>query len=438
MSEYEPPDLMAEPWALPDGIDFEDYIIGTYIGMVDANINVDLIGPALAIEQSTGTWTPVPAETPEVRKKHVARVLWATQLPDYEFERPGKKEEPKRTYAISIAFPVINMANQIAMMLTATFGNISMGGDLKMVDLRFPKSYLKDFKGPKFGIEGVRKRLNIPKRPLLNNMIKPCVYTWNDSFRELFFDAAVGGCDVIKDDELLANQNFNTLEQRVPAYMEEVDKAKEESGEDTLFTVNITDNLENFFENADKAQELGANALMVNYLVMGLPVLRKLSSDPSVKVPILAHMDYAGAMYMSPWHGVSSHLILAKFARLCGADIVVHPAPYGKASVISEKFTRVARNCRFPMANIKPMFPMPSGGITAGMVDKCMKTLGNDIVIGSGGGIHAHPDGPRSGAMAFRQAIDATMENIPLAKYAKDHRELGVAMGLWGAKKTAI
>ncbi|MHA1299627.1 MAG: hypothetical protein ACTSO9_09350 [Candidatus Helarchaeota archaeon] len=50
MSEYEAPDYMAEPWALPDGIDFEDYIIATYIGNVDANINVELIGPALAIE----------------------------------------------------------------------------------------------------------------------------------------------------------------------------------------------------------------------------------------------------------------------------------------------------------------------------------------------------------------------------------------------------
>ncbi|MHA1299626.1 MAG: RuBisCO large subunit C-terminal-like domain-containing protein [Candidatus Helarchaeota archaeon] len=321
-------------------------------------------------------------------------------------------------------------------MLTATFGNISMGGDLKMVDLRFPKSYLKDFGGPKFGIEGVRKLLNVPKRPLLNNMIKPCVYTWADSFKDVFFEAAVGGCDIIKDDELVAAQDFNTLEQRVPAYMEMVDKAKEETGENTLFTVNITDKLDKFLENADKAQELGVNALMVNYLVMGLPALRKLAEDPSVKVPILAHMDFAGAMYMSPWHGVSSHLILGKFARLAGADIVVHPAPYGKASVISEKFSRVAQACRYPMANIKPMFPMPSGGITASMVDKVMKALGNDIVIGSGGGIHAHPDGPRAGATAFRQAIDAVMEGKSLKQYAKDHKELAVSIGLWTGGKT--
>ncbi|GAH28615.1 unnamed protein product, partial [marine sediment metagenome] len=32
--------------------------------------------------------------------------------------------------------------------------------------------------------------------------------------------------------------------------------------------------------------------------------------------------------------------------------------------------------------------------------------------IGSGGGIHAHPDGPVAGATAFRQAIDIGMRDM--------------------------
>ncbi|MHA1232439.1 MAG: ribulose 1,5-bisphosphate carboxylase, partial [Candidatus Helarchaeota archaeon] len=176
--EYEPPDYLSEPLALPEGVDFDKYIVCTYLGRISADINVDVIGPALAIEQSTGTFVPVPAETPEVRRKHVAKVISYTQIPDYEFERPGRKEEPKRTYIIQLAFPYINVKNTVSMLFTAIFGNISMGGELKMVDVRFPKEFVKDFKGPKFGIEGVRKILKVPKRPLLNNMIKPCTYTW--------------------------------------------------------------------------------------------------------------------------------------------------------------------------------------------------------------------------------------------------------------------
>jgi 2,3-diketo-5-methylthiopentyl-1-phosphate enolase len=81
---------------------------------------------------------------------------------------------------------------------------------------------------------------------------------------------------------------------------------------------------------------------------------------------------------------------------------------------------------------------MPSGGITPGMVEKCIKEAGNDILIGSGGGIHSHPDGPISGAKAFRQAIDAVMQGLDIKKVAKEHEELGKALGVWGSGKTQL
>ena len=65
------------------------------------------------------------------------------------------------------------------------------------------------------------------------------------------------------------------------------------------------------------------------------------------------------------------------------------------------------------------------------MVPKAMGDLGNDIVIGSGGGIHAHPQGPIAGGRAFRQAIDATLQGIPLQEYAKEHPELAVTIEQW-------
>jgi 2,3-diketo-5-methylthiopentyl-1-phosphate enolase len=91
-----------------------------------------------------------------------------------------------------------------------------------------------------------------------------------------------------------------------------------------------------------------------------------------------------------------------------------------------------------PMRNaphIKRTMPMPSGGITPSLVEKCVADLGTNIMIGSGGAIHAHPDGPISGAKAFRQAIDAVMEGISVRDYAKDHKELAVSLGLFGVGK---
>jgi 2,3-diketo-5-methylthiopentyl-1-phosphate enolase len=422
-------EILGLPIALPDGVDYDDYVIGTYLVSYSAALPIPIIAPMLAVEQSTGTWVPVPGETLEVRCQHIAKVIGVYEVPDYESTVPPNLQT--RQWFVQIAYPEVNIGEQIPLLLTTVVGNISMGGDIKLVDIRFPKKYVAGFKGPKFGIKGIRKILGVKKRPLLNNMIKPCTGYRLEVGAELFRKAALGGCDIIKDDELIADASFNSALGRVKRYMEIEKQVYEEKGEHTLYTVNITDKIPNVFENARRAVELGCNALMINYLAVGFPVMQALAEDPSINVPILGHMDVAGALYMSPWHGLSSHLVLGKLPRLAGADIVVIPAPYGKATVIDYKFRNVARNLAFPLYQLKPTFPMASGGITPSMVPKVMADLGNDIVIGSGGGIHAHPKGPVAGGKAFRQAIDATMQGIPLSEYAKDHQELAIALKEW-------
>jgi len=420
-----------------DGIDLEKYIIASFIIKRPKGHNVNYLSRFAAIEQSTGTWVRVPAETAEVRKHHVARVLGVYEVPMYEYIVP--KDIKERTYFVQIGFPVINVKNNgIPLLLTTVIGNISITYGLKLVDLAFPKSYLEDYKGPKFGIDGLRTLLKIPKRPLLNNMVKPCTGHTADVAADLVYKAAVGGCDIVKDDELISNAIFNTLEERITKVMEAIDKADSEKGEKTLYTINITTKFPDMFEYADKMIELGANALMINYLTTGFEAMRQLAEDPSIKVPILGHMDFGGAYFGGVWTGMTSMLTFAKLPRICGADTVVIPAPYGKADILEERYEQNLKALRFPLQHIKPTLPMPSGGITQGMVEKCIKEAGNDILIGSGGGIHSHPDGPIAGAKAFRQAIDAVMQGRKVKEAAKEHKELGVALGVWGTGKTKL
>ena len=422
-------DVESLPIALPDGVDYAEYAIATYLVSFPKSIPVWQLAPALAIEQSTGTWTPVPGETPEVRRKYVAKVIGVFEVPDYEWMLP--KDVEWRDYIIQIAFPVENFGPQIPMMMTTIIGNISMAGRIKVLDIRFPEKYVSGFQGPKFGIKGIRELLGVKNRPLLNNMIKPCTgYTPEVGVR-LFKEAAMGGCDIIKDDELIANASFNQIKDRVKLYMQAEKEVFEATGEHTLYACNVTDEIPQVFENAHRAIELGCNMIMVNYLATGFTVLRALAEDPTITVPILGHMDVAGAMYTSEWNGLSSHLVLGKLPRLAGADVVVFPAPYGKAPVLPEKFQRVAQNLSFPLYNMKPTWPMASGGITPQMVPAVIKDLGPNIVIGSGGGIHAHPQGPVAGAKAFRQAIDATMQGRPLEEAAKEFPELKASLEAW-------
>jgi len=428
--------LESLPDAMPDAIDVEKYVIGTYYAGLPPFIDAREVAYAAAVEQSTGTWIAVPGETPEIRKRHIAKVIGVYEVPQYEYSIP--KDLERREYVIQVAFPWENFGAQIPMLLSTVIGNISLGGRIKLLDLRFPKSWLKEFKGPKFGIKGLRKLLGVKERPFLNNMIKPCIYPSAKMGADLCYKAAAGGADIIKDDELLANPGFNCIEERIPLFMEAIDRADSEKGEKTLFTVNITDEVPKIFENAERAIELGANALMVNFMAVGYSAFRHICEDPSLKVPVLAHMDITGAMSYSPITGVATPIIIGKLPRICGSDITVFPAPYGKAPLLKERFLAMAHDMVMPLQNIEQTAPMPSGGISPGMVEDVVKDLGTDIVIGSGGGIHAHPDGPTAGARAFRQAIDAVMKGVSAKQYAQDHPELQKAMDSWGSARTGF
>ncbi len=61
--------------ALQEGIDPEEYIIGTYMVQLGPRMDPWYLGRAAACEQSTGTWVPVPANTPELRSKFGAKVI---------------------------------------------------------------------------------------------------------------------------------------------------------------------------------------------------------------------------------------------------------------------------------------------------------------------------------------------------------------------------
>ena len=423
-----------KPITLPECIDMENHVIATYWVQAEKAMDMSIMGQVLAIEQTTGTWVPVPGETPEIRAKHVAKVIGVYEAPFYEYAVPP--EVINRQYIIQVAFPSVNFEDQLPMMLTATIGNISMVPNFKLLDLRMPKATLDQYNGPRFGLDGWWKALGLKKgRPLLNNMIKPCSGYPLEVGAKLFKEAAMGGCDVIKDDELIANMRYNDAVKRVKAYMKIEKEVFEETGEHTLYTVNVTDRLPRMFDLAKRCVDAGVNAMMVNYLAVGPEAMRGLADDPAINVPILAHMDLAGAYFMSPYQGISSPIIFGKIPRLCGADAIVLPFSLGgKAMYMHERFMTVTRNLTYPFGKLKPTMPMPSGGITPANVPDLVNTTGKDIMIGSGGGIHAHPKGPKAGARALRQAIDAAVKGIKLEEYAKEHEELGVALGVWGKK----
>lgn len=415
---------------IPEHIEDGDYVIATYYLQTGRNVDIIKKVSSIAVEQTTGTWVPVPEETPEVRAKYVAKVVSIYEVPGHEYEVPSGVDT--RQWVFQLAYPAVNFGPQIPMMLSTIIGNISMVGPLKLLDIKFPPKFLAQFKGPKFGVEGVRELLGVYDRPLLNNMIKPCTGYTPEVGTRLFSRAVEGGVDIVKDDELIADPVFNPREQRIKMYMEVIRQHYEETGHKVLYTPNITDGALNILDNARRAIDAGANALMINYLTVGISALQGLAEHPDINVPIMAHLDFAGTMYESPVSGMSSHLILGKLARMAGADMVVYPSPFGKFPFLRERYIQIGNHLNNPWCHLKRVFPMPGGGVMPNCVHAIYNDLGPDCIMGCGGAIHGHPMGPVAGARAMRQVIDAAVAGIPLLEAAKQHPELQAAVDAWG------
>lgn len=321
---------------MPESIKSNDYVVATYL--VRAGKDTDVIARAsgMAIEQSTGTWLDVPGETPELIKKHVAKVIGVYEVPDYT--KPGQTTDQDRIFIMRLAFPWINFGPELAEMFSAIPGNIA-GAPLKLLDIDMPETFVDGFKGPKLGVQGIRKLLGIYDRPLVNNMIKPCVGVSPEDGAKYLYEAAIGGVDIIKDDELMGSDRpYSPLERRVEAYMKALRKAEKETGEKKLFTVNITDRIDKLKENAIRAINAGANALMVNTFAIGLPAVRMLAEDSDINIPILGHATASSGMTDSPYYGVAIELYNAKLQRLAGCDIINDCVPYGKMPMLKHKY----------------------------------------------------------------------------------------------------
>ena len=415
---------------LPESPDADDYLIGTYLLRKELKDPEEILKLAvmMAAEQTSGTWIRVPGET-VVNESFRGKVLSISEIPDTE--RFTNSPEGARTFIIRLGFPWQNFGPQIPMMLTTIFGNISMIGDIKLLDVQFPKAFVEKFPGPRFGIRGIRKLLGVPARPLLNNMVKPSTGIPPEQGAELLYQAASGGTDIIKDDEVLGNTELSPVLQRVDRYMPKLRKAEKETGEKKLYAVNVTDEPERCIKLAEAAVDNGANAILVNYLPAGLGLITSLCRNPKIKVPILAHLDFGGALYASPWHGISSALLYGKLARLAGVDLLCIPTPYGKFSLNYIKYIQIVHGLRSPFHDMPGVWAIIGGGIKQGHIPKLFNDLGLDFIIGAGGAIHAHPMGAAAGARAFRQGIDLMMKYGRL-EGQKLGQELKVAIEAWG------
>ena len=385
----------------------------------------------IAVGLTVGSWTDLPEARKAEMEKHLGRVI-SVHVHEPEHAAPGER------YAdLKIAYPDVNYSRDLPALLVTVFGKLSMDGKIKLLDLDFSSNFTSAFPGPKFGITGIRKLLGVEQRPLLMSIFKSVIGHDLPNLREQFYLQALGGVDLIKDDEILFENPLTPIEKRVEACMAAARQAQAETGQKLLYAVNLTGSTSKLADNAKRAIAAGANALLFNVLAYGYDALHELSSDPAISVPIAAHPALAGAFYPSPHYGIAAPLLLGKLMRLAGADLVLFPSPYGSVVMPKEENLAVQAALIDSALPMKASFPVPSAGIHPGLVPLILRDFGQDVVVNAGGGIHGHPQGTAAGGQAFRQAIHATLANISLPEAAAQpgNQALQAAINSWGYKE---
>lgn len=178
---------------------------------------------------------------------------------------------------------------------------------------------------------------------------------------------------------------------------------------------------------------------MIDVVTVGFSALQELRRQ-NLGLIIHAHRAMHSAFTRNPKHGISM-LVLAKLLRLAGVDQLHTGTVVGKMEGKKEGILAInelleedwlGNNIlKEDWRHLKPVLPIASGGLHPALVPKLIKILGKDVIINFGGGIHGHPQGTTSGAKAVRQAVEATIKNIPLKQYAQNHQELKIAIEHW-------
>lgn len=421
------PDIFDRAIASSEGLDPDRHIFATYVFRRPAGEDILSYATAIATEQTIGRNSYLDEDLEEVAERHGGKVVSLFRVPDHE-SKALLGDDDTTTAVARVAFPVVNTGLQIPMLLTIVLGDLSLSGAIKLVDLDLPHPFVEQFQGPKFGLPGIRQQLGVD-RPLVCSILKPCVGLPAKQAAAIFYQHALGGADVIKDDELMVYNRDFPIEDRVRACNEAARRVFEESGHKLLYLTSITDRPDRMIANAKRAIDAGANGLMLTPLTTGVSALSMLAEDPDINVPIFAHPAMLGATSWSPHFGVSAHIYASKLFRLAGADINAIPVPYGRFAHLRESYIRMLKQSKAPMGKIKPCFTQVGGGLNARAVGDVIADVGNDVMLVIGGSVQGHPMGLAAGVRAVRQAVDAALLGESLSAAAEQHPELAAALG---------
>ena len=331
--------------------------------------------------------------------KAIAEVIRAEQTIEFPFELApawiqeevvGKVEEissiDKTTHLITISFNPDVTGGELNQFLNVLWGNVSLFPGIKIVDLKLPEIFLAKYKGPRFGVDGLRELFGAQTRPLVSTALKP-MGSDAKTLAEMARTLALAGFDLIKDDHSLANQPWATWKERVTLVARAVSEANEATGGKSVYAPSLNLPFDQIVEAAHTAKDLGAGALLVLPGITGFDSMRLLAADDSLALPIQGHPAMLGSLVTSKFEGISHGIALGTLMRLAGADISIFPNVGGRFSFTKDQCLEITDKSREKLGSLKPMLVSPAGGMTLERIPEMIEMYGKDSALLIGGAL---------------------------------------------------
>lgn len=263
-------------------------------------------------------------------------------------------------------------------LMNMLFGNTSLQAGVELVDFVLPQDVLATFRGPRFGIAGLRRATGVEGRALSCSALKPQGSS-PGQLAALARTFALAGIDIIKDDHGIADQAYAPFAARVGAVQRAVAAANRETGRRTLYAPSLSGGPARLAAQAAVLRDEGVGMALAAPMVIGLPAFAELVE--TLGVPVLAHPALGGVARIAP------PLLLGKLFRLFGADALIYPNHGGRFSYSPEQCRAIAGAARAPWGGVRPALPVPAGGMTLERVPEMLDFYGEDVMLLIGGGL---------------------------------------------------
>jgi ribulose-bisphosphate carboxylase large chain len=306
---------------------------------------------------------------------------------------------------VRISYPVEAAGNSLVQLLNTVYGNTSLKTDVRVEKLLLEEDFLERFRGPRFGVAGLRRLLDIPERPLLCTAIKPLGLSAAELARQAY-QCALGGIDIIKDDHGVTDQVFAPFKERVALCAQAVERANQETGFHAIYMPSLGVEHERMSAMAHYAKQAGAGGLLLMPGLTSFDSMRLVAGDDDLALPVMMHPAFLGSFTGSRDCGISQYALYGQITRLAGADATIFPNYGGRFSFSKAECLEIAAGASDPLGHIAPIFPTPGGGMTLERVPEMLELYGRDLIFLVGGGLHRQNPDLVESSRYFRKLVE--------------------------------